>query len=335
MPSKKNKISESKLIKALAELEDVAKGDPLEDADPEGGLSTEGKPLSDAAPRGRGEQTKKSRSSASSPFGSSASSSSDDDDDDDDDAGDDESSAPFPPPKPSKKDKGKDKKKVSKAESAASSDAGSDDGSDGAEKSFRDIAEGDEAMRKGIKVNEFLESMVDQLSLALLHVSKSIAKSFEGLEARLTSHIDERVAKSTAAQHDFNARLAKAIKAIGTSVQEELVGELAGVTNMVKSLSDQPAGRPGGKAVLSKGEVNQPPWGSPGGGDQRSANGSDGDHVEILRELGTKAVADWLFKGVANNRVDQNVILAFEADRYDPATLPPAVRKAIADDLVK
>jgi len=324
--SKKAKISESKLIKALAELENVAKGDPLEDADPEGGLSTEGEPLSDAAPKGRGEQTKKSRG-GSPPFGSSSSSvASSESDDDDDEA---------PPPKPPKKDKGK-KKDVSKARSmqssASSKDSDDDDDDDDAEKSFREIAEGDETMRKAIVVNDFLESMVDQLSLALRQVSVRIDKSFKEMEDRISARINDSVTKSTSSQQAFNVRLATAIAAIGTTVQDDLVP----MADMVKSLADQPAGSPRGKAVLTKGEVNQPPWsgGASVNADQRLANGSD-DYVEDLRSLSTKAISDWLFKKSATSQLDPNVILAFEADRYDPAYLPSAVRKAIVDDLIK
>lgn len=334
MPSKKNRIPESKLIKALAELENVAKGDDLEDADPEGGLSTEGKPLSDEAPKGRGESTKKSRSNASSPFGSASSSSAGSSDDDDDDDGDDDGSSDgsSPPPAPPKKDKKKDKgKKVSKARSTST--VSGDDDDDDAEKSFRDMADDDETMRKGILVNEFLESMVDQLSIALLHVKEGVIKSIQETGASIIASIDERVAKSDAGRRDFDVRMARATAAIGTAIQ----GELLPMVDMVKSLADQPATSPRGKAVLSKGEVNQPPWSGPGSvsADQRLASGSEGDYVEELRGLGTNAISDWLFKKSATNQLDQNVLVAFEADRYDPAMLPPAVRKAIVNDLVK
>lgn len=336
MPKDK-KISENKLLKALAELESVAKGDPLEDQDPEGGLSTEGEPLSGAAPRGRGETKKSRRASASSPFGG-ASSSSSASSDDDDDVSSDASSPLMPPPRRGKKDKGKKVSKAARPASSESDDSSSDDGSsdsgsDDADKSFREMADGDETMRKGIEVNGFLEAMTDQLSLALLHVKETIAKSMQEMEARLVAHIDESLSKSTGARRDFEVRLAKGIAEIGRTV----VGDLLPMVDVVKSMADQPAGSPRGKAVLSKGEVNRPPWGGPTSedDDRRLAGGSDGDYVEELRGLGTKAVCDWLFRKSATNQLDQNVILAFEADRYDPAFLPPAVRQAIANDLIK
>jgi hypothetical protein len=318
------KIPESKLIKALAELESLAKGDDLEDADPEGGLSAEGKPLSDAAPKGRSESTKKSRAGASSPFGGSSSSSADSSSD----------GPPMPPPKKSKKDdKGK---KVSKAKSMSSSAASSSESEDGddddAEKSFREQADDDETMSKGLQVNEFLEAMTDQLSLALLHVKESLAKSIAEMEERVTAHIDGEIAKSIGSRREFESRLAKAVAAIGNTIQ----GDLLPVVDMVKSLSDQPVGSPRGKAVLSKGEVNQPPWSGPGGNaDRQLVEGSAGDYVEELQSLGTKAISDWLFKKSATNQLDSNVLVAFEADRYNVALLPAQVRKAIADDLLK
>ncbi len=327
--SKKNRISESKLIKALAELENVAKGDALEDADPEGGLSTEGKPLSDAAPSGRGETTKKSRASASSPFESASSSSSEDSDDDDDDVSSDASSPLMPP----KKDKGGKGKKVSKASKSSSrSSSSSDAESDDTEKSFRERAEDDETMRKGLMVNEFLDAMVDQLSLALLHVKESLSKSIREMEARLSASIEERVSKSAGVQRDFDVRMAKAIAAIGNTLH----GDLLPMVDMVKALADQPVSAPRGKALLSKGEINQPPWsGASVNADQRLASGSEGDYVEDLRGLSTTAITDWLFKKSATNQLDANVLVAFEADRYDVAMLPAQVRKAIANDLIK
>jgi hypothetical protein len=248
------------------------------------------------------------------------------------------------PPFPSKRDKKKrDKKKrgkVSKAESASSGSAssdGSDDGSDGesAEKSLRDRAASDETMRKGIEVSDFLEAMVDQISLAMLDVGRKVTKAITDMEARLTAHVDASVAKSIvdagAFQRDFNARLAKGIAAIGTTVNA--LGELP---DMVKAIADQPAGGPRGKSVLSKADVNQPPWGAPGQrGGQADGSGDGGVDVEALRGIPTKAIGDWLMKGVANNRLDQNVVFAWEADRYDPAMLPPAVQQQLAQDLIK
>lgn len=338
----RDKIPESKLLKAMAELEDAVKGDALEDADPEGGLSTEGEPLSDAAPSGRGEGTKKSsrRSSASSPFGSrsSSSASSSGSDDDDDESAASAMSArkpPAPPKKPGRKVSKAAPPAISGSSSSSDDDSSSDDSGSGdapAEKSFRERAEGDETMRKAIVVNTFIESMVDQISLALLSMSKSFKKSLGVMEARLTVHIDDRVSKSTAGQQNFNVRLAKAIAAIGTTVQ----GELTGMSDMVKSLANQPAGSPRGKAVLSKGEVNQPPWSqSRTGEDRRLAAGAGEDYIDELRELPAAAIGNWLFKKSASNQIDQNVILAWEADRYDPAMLPEQVRKALAQDLIQ
>jgi len=188
-------------------------------------------------------------------------------------------------------------------------------------------------MSKGLVVNEFLEAMVDQISLALFNVQKSMAKSLKAMEQRLQSHIDDRVAKSAAGQGDFNARLAKAVAAIGNTVQ----GELLGMADMVKSMANQPVSGPRGKAVLSKGEVNAPPWSGPSAvnADQRMASGSGGDYVAELSELSPEAIGDWLFKKSASQAVDPRVIMAWEADRYNVEVLPVQIRKAIANDLIK
>jgi hypothetical protein len=332
------KIAEGKLLKALTELEEsVTKGDALEDADPEGGLSTEGEPLSDAAPRGRGE-TKKSRRSSSGSASTPDEASSDDSSSDDDDS----SVSEMMSSKSSKKKKKgksifppeKTKKSVSKAERSSDDDddASSDDSSSGTKKSFRQMAEGDETMRKAIVVNDFIEAMVDQLSLALHHVQESMSKSIKGMEKRLSAHIDDRVAKSSASQQGFNARLAKAVAAIGNTVQDDLLG----MVDMVKSMTNQPVTAPRGKAVLSKGEVNQPPWSGPRlvNADQRLADGAD-DYAAGLSELSPEAIGEWLFRKSAANQIDPKLIMAWEADRYNIEALPVQVRKAIVNDLCK
>jgi len=350
----KKRIPEPKLLKALAELQaaagveddedddDVAKGDPLEDADPEGGLSTEGEPLSSAAPRGK--STKKS-DRRSMPFGGSSSSSSSSSASSDDESSDDG------PPRPPKKGAKKGIKKAAKAASSSSSmssddessddessddessdDASSDHGSDDAEKSFREVADGDETMHKAIVVNEFIESMVDQLSIALSSTAKKIAKSMQAMEERLNGRIDQLgagVGKSLSGQQAFNARLAKAVAGIGNIVQDDLLG----MADLVKSIADQPAPAARGKAVLSKGEVNQPPWGG-ANADQNIIDGT-GDYITELRTLPTSTINDWLFKKSATNQLDMNVVLAFEADKYNPEALPMSVRKALVNDLIK
>lgn len=331
----KTQIPEPKLLKALAELEDaVEKGDPLEDADTEGGLSTEGTPLSDAAPSGRSDTKKARRKSSSSSSAASSSVEKSDGDDDsvvekaDDDSSSDDASSGL---QLKKKKKGAVAKAASMSSSSDSSsddddesdDSSDDDASSPAEKSFREVAEGDETMAKAIEVSDFIEAMVDQISLAMLQMAKSIRR----IEGRLSARIDHRVAKSVAYQQSFNARLAKAVAAIGNSVQEDLV-------DMVKSMAGQPVAAPRGKAVLSKGEVNQPPWQGVSN-DQRMANGSDGDFISELSELSPEAIGDWLFKKSANNQIDPKVILAWEADRYNIEALPPVVRKGLVNDLCK
>lgn len=318
----KNKIPEGKLLKALAELEDsVAKGDALQAADPEGGLSTEGKPLSAQAPSGKSDAKKsepdddgEDEDEAAKAFSASDMSS---DDDDDDDA----------PPK--KKDKAKKSFPLPKAKSGDDDDSSSDDASsddDDAEKSFRATADQDETMSKGIEVSDFLEAMVDQLSLTMLTMTKNIQKSIVDLESRLNARIDSRVAKGISISQDFNSRLAKAITAIGTTVEEQ--------ADLVKSLGNQPVVQPRGKAVLSKGEIHQPPWGGNGGQNNNMADGSEHD-VSELASVPPEKIGDWLFAKSARNQLDPRLIMAWEADRYNVETLPAEVRKALANDLLK
>lgn len=323
----KGKIEESKLLKAIAELHDeMEKGDALEEQDPEGGLSTEGKPLSDAAPSGRGE-TKKSKGSKSS--SSSADASSMEKAEDDDSSSSDDGSSTK---KSTVEKAGKGKappfggsSSSSSSESASDDDDGDDDES--AEKSFRAQAENDETLSKAIDASPVIEAMVDNISAAMGRMSREIAKSLQGIESRLAARIDSRVAKGIAHQGGFNARLAKAISAIGEAVEGDLI-------DMVKSLANSPAA-PRGKAILSKGEVNQPPWS--GGGGNRMADGSEGgdDLVAQLKDIPAEKIGDWLFRKSASNQLDSKLIMAWEADRYNVEALPEQVRKALANDLLK
>jgi len=342
MPKIKNKVQlpESKLLKAMAELESaIEKGDELEDQDPEGGFSTEGTPLSGAAPRGK--STKKSR-------GASSSSASTDDASSDgvakaedessiekmmsasDEASSNDASSKAPPFKKKKS------KKVAKAAAASSSSSGDDSASDDesddsdrpAEKSFRAQAEQDETIGKAIMVNDFLEAFVDQVGVAMARMTKSFAKQLQEAESRINARIDNRVAKSVSYHADFNQRLAKAISSIGNSVQEDVV-------DVIKSLVNSPASGSRGKAVLSKSEVNNPPWQGNQGGDNRMANGSDGDFSAELADVSQEAIGDWLFKKSMANQIDSKLILAWEADRYSVEALPVQVRKALVNDLCK
>ncbi len=322
MAKTKNKIPEGKLLKALAELEDaVEKGDPLADADPEGGFSTEGTPLSAKAPSGKSD-AKKSRAASSSDSSS---------DDDDDDTAKAFSASDMMSPKEKKKSSKKDKaekafppKKDDSDDDSSSDDASSDaESDDDAEKSLRDAAEQDETMSKAIEVSDFLEAMVDQVSLTLLTMTKSFQKSIAEMESRINARIDNRVAKGIAMSGDFNSRLAKAITAIGTSVEEQ--GDL------VKALQNAPAA-PRGKALLSKGDIHQPPWGGNGGGTHEMANGSD---LSELTSLPADKVGDWLFAKSSRNQIDPKLILAWEANHYDVSTLPEEIQKSLANDLLK
>lgn len=314
--SKKEKAppSDDQIMKALDELEEIAleKGDAMFDADPEGGLSTEGKPLSDKAPSGKGEAVKAMG-------GSSASSSS---------SASDSSSEKAPPKKMKKAAGGKMKKQMpsmaysssasesaddKESESAAGRESASDESSS-MDKSFRQVADEDETMAKAMEVSEFIEAMVDQLSASHGDLSKSVA----GLRA----HVDDRVAKSQAAQGDFNRRMAHAVVSLGKQQGE--------ILDLLKSISNQPAVAPRGKALLSKAEVNQPPFAGGGQADQ----GGDVD-VADLSQVPSEKICDWLFNKAMENKVPHLLISEFESSRYNPEVLPAQIRKALANDLCK
>ena len=325
-----SKLPESKLLKAMAELNDaVEKGDALEEQDHEGGLSTEGTPLSSAA-RGDKGQAKKSRTASSDAESDVAKA----DDDSSSDCGDDESeiskmlscsggddaSSDAPPPFTKKKDK--TKKSVRKAAASTSSSSSSDDDSsddDSTSKSFRDQVEGDETIAKAIEITPFLESLVDNFSVAMKRLSQDFIKAIADTESRLNARIDNRVAKSVALQGDFNTRMAKAVTAIGESVQGDVV-------DMIKSLSNSPAPITRGKAMLSKAEVNNPPWAGSQQSDSRMADGSGDNFLTELQELSSEAIGQWLFAKSCKNEIDPKLILAWEAVQ---------VRKALVNDLCK
>ena len=175
------KIKEESLLKALNELEAaVAKSDVLEDADTEGGLSSEGTPLSSKAPSGRGSVTKAAAVSSSDAGSEDAAS----------DAGSEDA----------------------ESDDAESDDAGSDDSEAPAAKSFREVADADETMQKAIEVSDFIEAMVDQTSSSLGAVTKSLH--------RIEKSVGARIDRSESVQQNFNARLAKAVVQIGNSVNE-------------------------------------------------------------------------------------------------------------------
>lgn len=304
----RTKIKESGLLKALAELEGKADeiekgGDALASADPEGHFSTEGKPLSSAAPSGKSD-TKKSEG----------------DDESSEDDGDDGSSMASKAFSASDMSSGK-KSKKKPFPPKGDDDSSSDD--DSTEKSFREVANEDETISKAIEVSDFLEALVDQVSLTMLTMGKEISKSLGELENRLNARIDARVSKGIGLQQEFNQRLAKAVAAIGNSVEDQ--GEL------VKSLSNAPVAQPRGKAVLSKAEVNQPPWSGNGG----ALGSPDEPDMSEISNLSPEKVGDWLFAKSAANQIDPRVIMAWEADRYDPTTLPENIQKALVNDLCK
>ena len=305
------KIQERDLLKALNELEDmVAKGDPLEESDPEGGLSTEGKPLSDSAPSGRSDTLKSNRvdrvlSGATAgegvdpenPWKKKKRSSNDD------------SSSTNRAHKAMPKDVDSDGDDLSDTSSSPDDDSGDDASSEEPArrfgKSLRDRADGDETMRKAIEVSDFIEAMVDQTSGALVDVQKSLVA--------VSRQLSSRMEKSEAAQSNFNSRLAKAVVSIGNSVNglSEIVGKLAGQPHI-----------PQRKAMLSKSEIVDPYLGG---------EPSGGEFADFSREQ----IQEWLFQKSCANEIDPVTVTIFEQNGFNPEVLPPHVRKALVNDLHK
>lgn len=309
-------IPEGKLVKAIAELENhfIEKGDALADADPEGGLGAEGTPLSAAVDKKTG--VSKARSASSSSMSS-----------DDDDAEKAMSTSDAKSSRAKSVHKGNAKSSiVHKGDDTSDAGSGDAEVEDDAEKSFGDVARDDETIGKAIDISPFLEAFVDQFSLALLSLSKTFQKSITDLESRLNARIDNRVAKSTSLLTEFNGKVAKALTAIGESINEQ--------NDLVKSFGNQPA-QPRGRAVLSKGQVetHNPPW--QGGGGNHAAGSDGGDFAVQLADVPPEKIGDWLFAKSANNEIDPKLIMAWEADRYSIEALPEQVQKALVNDLCK
>jgi hypothetical protein len=227
------KMTETELHKALDEMEaaaKVAKGDMLEEADPEGGLSTEGTPLRDKI---KGDKAKKSaKKKADLAKMMSASDSSSDDSSSDDGSGED-------------------------AKKACSDDESSDDDAsspDEAKKSLRARAGGNKEMRKAFDAVPFLENMTEEFS-----------DTVEGLRKGLSSHFDARFDALAKATVSFNGSLAKAITMIGETV-DRLSTENAELRAGLKKALDQPD-VPQRRSVISKSEIIEPEFGGGGARD--------------------------------------------------------------------
>lgn len=231
--SGKPQITETDLLKSLNELEEAVLkgGDELLDQDPEGGLSTEGEPLSKKAPKGKTGNTEVAKSDDDS-------SDNGDDDDDVNKGGDDDSD---------------DGSEDDASEDDASEDEDASGGDDESEpsmpmkkgkkmgKSLRDRADEDETMSKAIEVSDFIEALVEQNSQALDDLSKSFSEELGG--------VNDRLSKSEAYQRNFNGRLAAGLINMGKVMSEQL--------GLIKSMINQPNPQMR-KSVLSNAEISEP-----------------------------------------------------------------------------
>ena len=164
-------------------------------------------------------------------------------------------------------------------------------------------------MAKAIEVSEFIEAMVDQVSVSHTQLSKSVA--------RFPRLLDEHLTKAQEGQTAFNRRVAHGLVLIARQQAEQF--------DLLKSLANQPAPQPRGKAVLSKSEVNEPPFAGQAGGAQATELGG----------IPQDKICDWLFEKAMAGSIDPLLPTAFENAQYNPAVLPPHVQKALASDLCK
>lgn len=263
-------VSEPAVLKALNELEVFAKGNALEDADTEGGLSTEGKPLSAKAPRGKVTEVNKGGK----------------------------------PPVDDESDEGSE-------EESEDDESGADDESEDVPmgKSLAQRAGDDEDVAKGVDVSPFLEALVDQISNTL-----------EDVRGTLKQSINKSISESTAAQQEFNIRLAKGIVTIGKGLQS-LSTQVSQLTESLQGLNTAPAGVR--KSVLSQNEIVEPRGDE---GDEDTGANSPFHH---------SAVEDWLVQKSQEGQVPIQIITMWESSGRQLHSLPPNIRKACVQDLRK
>lgn len=287
------RIKESALLKALAELEEgVEKGDELQDADTEGGFSTEGEPLSKEAMKDGGEDADVAKADDSSDDESS-------DDGDEDD----------------KASKGLGCDHVFKGQMACRACAGrvakADDDSDeddkdddDTSKSFRQRADQDDTLSKGIEVSDFLESIVNGMSETVEDLKKSV---------------DQRIGTFATERRDFDRRLAKAIVRIGNAV-ETLGSALGEQDKALRRVMNMPH-VPQRKSVISKSEIVEREF--------------ESGLQDPIRNIPPSSLVNWLTQKAMSREINEMLVFEFEASGYNPDVLPPDVKKSLVSDLCK
>lgn len=310
MPNKNKKtLKERDVLKALNDLEEavaLSKGDAMEDADPEGGLSTEGTPLSNKAPSGKGApnmDAKKSRHKG--------------DDDDDVDKGMDASSVASSDSSSVDKadaDSGSGDASDESGDADSESESSDDDDSESMamSKSLRQRAEEDEEMHKGLMVAPFLEAMVDQMSSTIDDMNKSFH-----------AHIDRKIEKSMEKQGDFNIRLAKGMVTLG-KMMKEIMPLVKSQAEVIKSFGNLP-NVPQRKSVLNKSEIAE----------RDGGDGDDDATRENMAKVNRRDTIDWLIDKAEKGEVPAVMVTQYENSGYNPQSLPLPLRKAMMSDLAK
>ena len=299
----KQKINEDALLKALNQLEDmVAKGDPLEEADPEGGFSTEGTPLSDRAPKGKVKISKAAEES---------------DTESDDDANKSVKKAKVKKAMPQKPQDAADESSTGDDDKSGDEDDDDDDDTSSTDdadaggkmgKSFAERVNEDETLRKSVEVSDFISSLVDQNGDHLTSLEKSFNKAISGLGGQLRKSIGEHFEAST----QFNIRMARAVVMLGKSLRD--------VQDTVKNFSNTPH-VPQRRALLSKSEIVE-----------REFEGNEGDP---FYSLSRERVEDWLVQKSMEGKISTVEVTMFEQSGFNPKALSATIRKALINDLSK
>lgn len=329
--SKKTKVSENDVLKALDALEgDVKKGKiPAEMKDADGGFATEGDgsvlqvSASENAEgavkksKGAGEafkKAKKKKVKKAPPMDTSSSSSSESSPDEEGSPDDDmSSSSPDAMSKAvqSSSSSSSDSDSMSKATSASdmsSSESSSGEGevskakakkskkAPSMKKSLREVADDNDDLKKAMDISPFLEGLVDQLSDALGETRKSMTKRF--------TEIGER-----------DDLVKKALIAIGKEVVSQ--GEM--IKSLVERLEEVPSASRSRKSVLNKSDIVEKSFQKGEGSDQI-------DHRDPKVKV---KVLNWLL-----NKAEKGEIAAPLVSQYESGFgIPGDLLKAAEHDL--
>lgn len=213
-----------------------------------------------------------------------------------------------------------DESDVSDDSDDSSSDDDSGESADYSKKSFRERAEGDRTMKKGMNVSDFLDRFVSTQSDHLDDLRKGIETMLDDARTERRS-FDKMVAKAFSQLGGLILEQNNVIKEQGDLIKA-LTERLDDVEGGIGKVLDEPV-RPGTRApVLAKGEVR----------DRRF--GPQNSNAHPLDDIESKAITDWLFQKAQTGElgIDEDTVIMFEARRYDPRYLSAPIQKALEAD---